>query len=189
MSPTITIETKSGRTVTVRGLQREDAPLLEAMFYRLSSETRWRRFFVPLDNLDRATVQREARRLATLDPAREVALLAFVDEGESQAAIAVARYVRTSAEPAAAEASIVVRDDFQNQGVGRQLFDLLVQTALVQGFAHLTLLTQADNLGVLALVQQLGIPYRAQFSDGLYEIDLQLQEGQLPHFVLRDRRT
>lgn len=182
MGASATLSTRDGRLLQVRHMRQADAALLERMFYRLSSQTRYQRFFVPLDTIDEARVQREATRLATINPATETALIALCDEAGREEAVAVARYILLTERPDSCEASIVIRDDFQRVGMGRQLFDLLVQAALVAGMRHMVMLTHADNLGMIKLVQGLGMPYQGRFSAGLYEIDLQLSESARPFF-------
>jgi GNAT superfamily N-acetyltransferase len=178
----VTLEARDGRVVHVRHMRDEDADLLERMFYRLSSETRYRRFFVPLDNIEPERLHRETARLAHIDPALETALLATVDEDGREEAIGVARYTCLADREDACEASIVLRDDFQGAGVGRQFFDLLVQVALAHGLRHMVLLTHADNAGMIALVHHLGLPYKGRYSSGLYEMDVQLADALTPYF-------
>lgn len=177
----VALHSRDGRSVQVRHMRADDAALLERMFYRLSSETRYRRFFVPLDSLEEERVQREAKRLARIDPSRETALIAVVEEEGREEAVAVARYTCLAEREDACEGSIVIRDDFQGVGIGRQLFDLLVQVALAHGLRHMVLLTHADNLGMIALVQGLGLPYKGHYSAGLYELDVLLSDAA-PYF-------
>ncbi len=177
----VTLATRDGRQVRVRHMRQQDADLLERMFFRLSSETRYRRFFVPLDNLEEERVHREAARLATIDPAMETALVGVISEEGREEAVAVARYTCLANREEACEGSIVIRDDFQGVGIGRQLFDLLVQVALAHGLRHMVLLTHADNSGMIALVQGLGVPYKGHYSAGLYEMDVQLTDAT-PYF-------
>lgn len=179
---TLGLLTNDGREVTVRHIRPEDGKLLAAMFWHLSSETRWRRFHVPLDHIDSDRVNHEAHRLAAIDHQREVALIALAKEAQQPISVAVARFARATPDETSAEASIVVRDDYQGAGLGAQLFDLLVQVAIAQGLRHLILLTHADNLGVIHMIRRLGIPYERNFSAGLYEIDLQLSDDQHPLF-------
>ena len=178
----VTLTTRDGRSVRVRHMRVDDSELLERMFYRLSSETRYRRFFVPLDNIDEERVHREAARLASIDPATETALIAVVDEDGQEEAVGVARYTCLSHREDACEASIVLRDDYHGVGIGRQLFDLLVQVALAHGLRHMVLLTHADNGGMIALVQGLGVPFKGRYSEGLYEMDVQLTDAVKPFF-------
>ncbi|HMQ33839.1 MAG TPA: GNAT family N-acetyltransferase [Chloroflexaceae bacterium] len=178
----VTLEARDGRSVRVRHMRVDDAALLERMFYRLSSETRYRRFFVPLDSIEEERVHREAARLATIDPTLETALIAVVDEEGREEAVGVARYTCLEERQDACEGSIVLRDDYQGAGIGRQLFDLLVQVALAHGLRHMVLLTHADNGGMIALVQGLGVPYKGRYSSGLYEMDVQLTDAAAPFF-------
>jgi GNAT superfamily N-acetyltransferase len=178
----IPLEVRDGREVQVRHMRHEDAELLERMFYRLSSETRWRRFFMPLDNIDSDQVRRETVRLATIHPDREVALLATSQEDGREEVVAVARYGRIGDNSECAEASIVVRDDYQSAGLGSQLFDLLVQVGLARGVHHMILLTHADNTGMIGLIHHLGLPYTGKYASGLYEIDVQLTDNEPPIF-------
>lgn len=178
----VTLQTRDGRRFVVRHIRPEDCTLLEAMFWQLSSETRWRRFFAPLDNVDPARVQHEAKRLAAINPQHEVALIALVEEEGQTAAVAVARYAGLLHERDCAETSIVVRDDYQHQGLGTQLFDLLVQVALARGLRHLVFLTHADNSGVIAMLQRSGLPFAGRFTSGTYEVDVQLVDGIEPVF-------
>ena len=178
----VQIQARDGRTVGVRHMRAKDAQLLERMFYKLSSETRYRRFFVPLDNVEEERVHTEAARLARIDPELETALIAVIEEEGREEAVAVARYTCLDDREDACEASIVIRDDFQGVGIGRQLFDLLVQVALAHGLRHMVLLTHADNSGMIALVHGLGLPFKGRYSAGLYEMDVQLSEGARPYF-------
>lgn len=178
----VMLQARGGRSVQVRHMRADDAALLERMFYRLSSETRWRRFFMPLDNIDADQVRRETVRLATIRPGREAALLATTLEDGHEEGVAVARYGRIGDDSECAEASIVVRDDFQGAGLGAQLFDLLVQVGLARGIHHIILLTHADNTGMIGLVHHLGLPYSGKYTSGLYEIDLRLADNEPPFF-------
>ena len=65
----IDVKARDGRALRVRHMRQEDAGLLERLFHRLSSETRYRRFFVPLDNIEEERLHNEATRLATINPA------------------------------------------------------------------------------------------------------------------------
>lgn len=185
----VALEARDGRAVRVRHMRTDDAELLERMFFRLSSETRYRRFFVPLDNIEEDRVHREAARLATIDPANETALVATIDEEGREECVAVARYTCLAHRDDTCEGSIVIRDDFQGVGIGRQLFDLLVQVALAHGLRHMVLLTHADNGGMIALVQGLGVPYKGRYSAGLYEMDVQLADGATPYFPFTTLET
>lgn len=171
---TVPLPTRDGRIVRVRHIRPDDAERLVELFWKLSSETRWRRFFVPCDNLDIDLVKRTAQRLATIDRTREVAFVGTVIEQGQEAIVAVARFASFRAGDELAEASLVVRDDYHGQGIGSQLFDLLIQAALARQLRRLLLLTQGDNKAILTMVRHSEVPYTSKVSEGLYEINLLL---------------
>ncbi len=173
---TITINLANGNSVQLRHLQPEDADLLDAMFWKLSSRTRYQRFFLPLDDLSPDYVHQQAKRLAQIDPEREAALIAIVDAEHGPEAVAVGRYARIEGDNDAAEGALVVRDDYQGLGLGSQIFDLLVQMAMAQGIKELCAVSHADNQGVLALIRQLGMPYESRVSQGLQEFHLRVRD-------------
>lgn len=170
-----TIVTRDGRTLRVRSLSASDAVLLERMFYRLSPETIYRRFFIAAEHASPELVHKSAKRLAAINPHREAALVALADEQGSEEAIAVARFARLPHNPKVAEASILVRDDYQGTGVGRKLLALLLSEARAAGLERLIFLTHADNTPMIRLAMGLGLPFQGRHADGLYEIHVLLE--------------
>ena len=170
-----TITTRDGRTLRVRGLSAPDAVLLERMFYRLSPQTIYRRFFIAAEHASPELVHKSAQRLAAINPQREAALVALADEQDGEEAVAVARFARLPHNPKVAEASILVRDDYQGTGVGRKLMELLIAEARKSGLERLILLTHADNTAMIRLATGLGLPFKGRHAEGLYEIHLLLQ--------------
>ncbi len=88
----------------------------------------------------------------------QAALIATVPEEGQERAVGVARMVRGSDDQAMAEVALVVRDDFQGEGLGTVLFDLLLQVALVQGIKRLCAVTLAENGAMRQLVRKAGLP-------------------------------
>lgn len=68
----------------------------------------------------------------------------------------------------------MVRDEWQEQGIGRALFDLLVQVALVQGLHRLYAIALRENRGMRRLIQNLGLPstHRSDGTETIYWIEL-----------------
>lgn len=78
--------------------------------------------------------------------------------------VGVARYVRSTSEPDAAEAAIAVVDDWQGRGVGRALLNRLATRARQEGVSRFTALVQADNQAALELIG--GVPLSSRSRDG-----------------------
>jgi GNAT superfamily N-acetyltransferase len=91
------------------------------------------------------------RRLVRVDHDLREAIVGVVG-GE---VIGVARYDRSPADPSTAELAIVVEDDWQGLGVGRQLLAELTRLAAQRGVAVLTATVQPDNERVLGLIRRL----------------------------------
>lgn len=178
----LTITTRDGRTLRVRSLAAADAELLERMFYRLSPESIYRRFFIAAEHASPELVHKSAQRLAAINPRREVALVALADEHGREESIAVARFARLPHNPKVAEASILVRDDYHGAGVGRKMVELLLAEARAVNLERLIFLTHADNTAMIRLATGLGLPFHGRHADGLYEIHLLLQPQATPVF-------
>jgi acetyltransferase len=117
------------------------------------------RFFRPLKDI--TTIWREAARVANGSPLRQAALLATTVEGGEERAVAIAELVHESGDRTAAEFALIVHDDYQREGVGRILSQLLVQVAMLRGVQTLRATMLAENLAIRKLVRDLGLPYSA----------------------------
>jgi acetyltransferase len=138
-------QAKDGTELHIRLLRPEDAPYLVELFKHMGPESRYLRFNLALTNPDPDLIWREARRLAQIDPEKDGAWLVFAERpGEDDMPVGGVRYMRTDADTA--EASLVVRDDMQNKGVGRALLDFLVDRAREAGLKKLTATIQRGNL-------------------------------------------
>lgn len=169
------VTTRSGQQVCVRHMQREDAPLFVDLFHRLSQRTRWLRFFssvgIPEDRL-----WDEAAELAEVEPLLEIALIATINTDGQEEAVGIAELIRDAPLADTAEVAIVIRDDFQREGIGRVIFDLLVQVALVQGIKQLYAITMPENFGMQKLARGVGLPTRSRTKEGETVITMYLQE-------------
>jgi acetyltransferase len=164
------VTTKSGRTVIARVISDADAPLLVDMYSRLSERTRWLRFSKPHGSKELAW--REAMRLIDRDGRGDTTLVGVVCEGGKERAVALIEIVRV--EETVAEIAAVVRDDYQNDGIGRALCWLAAQIAAARGIRTLQILTQAENRMVRWLVRSLGADYTAELQHGELTMTVQL---------------
>jgi GNAT superfamily N-acetyltransferase len=139
----------SGFDIVVRPVHRGDGPLLVEGFERLSRETRRLRFLGAKNTLT-AT---EVRHLTEIDHHDHEALAALGPDGRG---VGVARYVREPGNPHVAEAAIVVVDEWQRRGVGRQLISRLAQRAADEGIRCFTGIIADDNVAVVALLWSMG---------------------------------
>ena len=168
-------QTKSGQSLKIRHIKSSDAPLLTELFYRLSERTLSLRFATAVINVPLERVIQEASRLATLNPEEAVALIALEEDAQAvEHLVAVARLAGMTA--TTAEFALTVRDDFQGQGIGSYIFDLLVQVALARGLHTLTASVLAENTPMIKLIRRLGFPIHIDTHYGESDVTIYLQD-------------
>ncbi len=148
--------------VATRPVQPDDEARFLRLWPRLSTETRYRRFHSPVHRLPMDLVH----RLVHVDHCAREAVDALVGDE----VVGVARYDRSPTDPTEAEFAVVVEDDWQNVGLGRQLITELSRLAARRGVQVLTATVQADNERMVWLIRRL-LP-RATFTvdSGVYTV-------------------
>ena len=141
------------------GLEVSDGDALTRLFYRLSPESVYRRFFSPLSRPDQLRAS-----LARLDH-HDRAAVAAVEGGEI---VGVAQYSRA---PGArhADLAIVVADGWQRQGLGMRLVAALAERAAAEGIEGFAVDIQGDNYGAQRLFKRVAPGARLAFSAGVGE--------------------
>lgn len=138
---------RDGSQIVLRPVLPSDKEALEAGFARLSSESRYRRFFAPLQRLS-AT---DLRYLTEVDHHDHEAILGFDLEGRL---VGVARYVRVE-EPSEAEVAVVVADDWHGRGAATALLEALVERAREEGIERFVALILEENAEAIELFRNL----------------------------------
>ena len=124
--------------------------MLEDGLRHLSDESVHRRFLSPKRSFSRT----ELRYLTEVDGRDHVALVAEYPGEPVRRLIAVARFVRHAGSDAA-EAAIVVSDDWQRRGVGSLLAERLAARARRHGIRAFTATMASDNVPAHKLMQRL----------------------------------
>jgi len=137
-----------GSAVLIRQVRSADAPLLADGFARLSPQSRQLRFLRRKDELTPA----ELRYFTDVDHHDHEALGALDQAGGR--GVGVARYVRDTGDPRAAEIAVTVVDDWQGRGLGSELLAQLADRARAAGIRRFTALVSADNAAMTALLRR-----------------------------------
>ena len=138
---------RDGSAVLIRPVQSADAPLLADGFARLSAQSRQMRFLTKKKELSPA----ELRYFTNVDHHDHEALGAL-DDADGRG-VGIARYVRDTEDPQAAEIAVTIIDDWQGRGLGTELLAQLSDRARQEGIRRFTALVAADNAAVAALLQ------------------------------------
>jgi GNAT superfamily N-acetyltransferase len=141
----------SGRAVSVRPVQPDDAPAVQAFVRALSPQSRLRRFFSPIRELAPSALA----RLTCVDGRRDQVLLAFAGPPDGGTLVAIGQYAGLP-DAGACEVAVVVADRWQGQGLGRVLMTELVARARRAGYTRVEGDVLADNRPMLTLARRCG---------------------------------
>jgi GNAT superfamily N-acetyltransferase len=126
-----------GTAGVVREIQKDDVERLRRLFYRLSAETVYWRFFTPVQDPPEEVLE----HLALVDHQLREAIVAQIDEE----VVGVARYDR-AAGTHEADTAILVEDTWQGRGLGKELLRRLAEVAARRGIRTFTALILGENL-------------------------------------------
>ncbi|MEZ4516526.1 MAG: GNAT family N-acetyltransferase [Chloroflexota bacterium] len=159
--------------ISVRPMQRDDAPYLIEIFGGLGEDSRYRRFNQWLANIDDDRIWLEAERIAQSTVGTGCGLLAFADLPEIEnTPVGGVRYIRTNSEEA--ELAVSVTDEFQGLGIGTQLVQIIIEEARKEGIKRLIGVLQVDNAPIWGLMRKL---------DDFYEVS-RVQDGTTTYVTI-----
>ena len=144
------VVTRDGSKLLMRPIEATDKDALADGFDRLSDESRYRRFFAPLNRLS----PMDLRYLTEVDHHDHEAIIAF--EPDTGATVGVARFVR-SATPHVAEVAVTVVDDWQGHGVATAMLETLVERAREEGITHFVAVILEQNAAAIELFEHLAV--------------------------------
>jgi acetyltransferase len=165
-----------GRTVTVRPIRPDDAPLVREFLNELSGESRYMRFqkwvHAPSDKL--------VHFLTDIDYDRHMALVCTARHGEREEIIGEARYV-SELSGGTCELGIVVADAWRKSGVAGLLMEALIHAAKERGLARMEGFVLSANAEMLRFVRALGFTAEPAPQDRtLTRISKRLQDASAP---------
>jgi len=163
----IEIRLKDGTPVLIRLLCQDDKEELKIGFDKLSTKSKYCRFFVPISSLSNS----QLKHLTEMDNKNHLALCAYVVGQDGMFGIGVARYIRIEDEPESAEFALTIIDDYQSRGLGTELLNLLIHSARKNGIRKFIGYMLAENSSMLQILKHLGAQIRRE--DGpIQRVDL-----------------
>ncbi len=169
---------RDGTVVTIRPVQPDDGPRLQALVRRLSPESRFLRFMEYVKELSPA----QAARLTDLDYHQRMALAAVIEQGGEERVIAVARYAAPAGnDPGRAEVGVVVEDAYQGLGLGSHLLAQLTTYARQHGIHTFTATIYPTNERILKFIRSSRLAYQRRFVEGAWEVTISLSASDSAH--------
>ncbi|TAG48137.1 MAG: bifunctional acyl-CoA synthetase/GNAT family N-acetyltransferase [Betaproteobacteria bacterium] len=146
-----TVSLKTGESILIRPIQPEDADREREFVSRLSPETLYFRFMMPVKELSAAMIE----RFTQIDYGRELALVAVSGSGAQSAIQGVARITPTT-HPDRCEFAIVVEEAMQGTGLARQLMNRLIDAARQRGYREMEGAVLRENPRMLKFCEAMG---------------------------------
>ncbi|MHB8780727.1 MAG: GNAT family N-acetyltransferase [Candidatus Geothermincolia bacterium] len=160
-------ETKQGSEYLLRPVKISDEPGIKDFFYSLSDECMRRRFVSQRMDMPHDRLQ----EFVIIDYSREMVILATVQEGDSEIVAGLGQY-SINQDLHTAEVAFVVRDRYQNDGIGWELLNYLTHLARRQGLIGFTAEVLAENKPMLHLFNKMGFDMERGLESGLYYLKM-----------------
>lgn len=159
--------------LAVRRATPEDAPAVAEMLGRLSSETRYLRYWTgrPLSG---EHGRREAERITGLRAPHAFSLLATAPVEGREEVVGIAELVRDQQVLAVGEMALIVRDDWHGRGVGKMLTTLLLRIARAHAMRTVRGFCLPENRAMARLIRSLGEPHQMATRSGETEFAFDL---------------
>ena len=165
---------RDGAQVTIRPIRPEDEPGMVHFHESLSERSVYYRYF-HLMNLEQRVQHDRLVRTCFIDYDREMALVAEhrnPQTGEPEI-LAVARMTKIHGVNEA-EVAIVVADQWQGRGLGRELLARLLIVGSDEKLNRLTAEILPDNTGILRICQKLGFTLKHSMDDEVVRAEFTL---------------
>ncbi|MGH9849558.1 MAG: GNAT family N-acetyltransferase [Blastocatellia bacterium] len=120
---------RDGTPVRIRPLLAEDKAELARAFERLSTQSRYQRFFSPVRELS----PQRLSYLTEIDYVNHFAWGAFALAEADAPLVGVARFIRLRDEPHSADTAVAVIDEYHRRGLGQFLMRALAEVAVESG--------------------------------------------------------
>ena len=148
-----------------RPIKATDETMLRNLFYSLSDETVYLRFFGPIRSMPHYRLQ----SFVNVDYIERMAIVGILKNGEKEEIVAVGRYT-VDKKTNMAESSFVVHDNWQNNGIGTFLLDYLIEIAKENRILGLTAYVLGMNRCMLHVFHKVDYKVESKFEYGSYEI-------------------
>ena len=157
-----------GVRITFRPIKTTDEEMLRDLFYRLSPQTVYQRFFRSLKSMP----HRDLVHFVHVDFANEMAIVGVVedpDKPERGRIVCVGRYYVNRASNIA-EVSYLVDDQYQRRGIGTYLVRYLARIARENGIGGFEAEILPDNAPAMKVLSKLGLPVETVLAEGNYTL-------------------
>ncbi len=166
--------TKDGEEIFFRPVRISDEPLLKEFIYSLSDRSMHRRFITLRKDMHHDRLQ----EFVIIDHTKKTVILAMSQQGRKEILVGVGEYVITE-EAHTADVAFMVRDEYQNRGIGSELLHYLTYLAKRQGLLGFTAAVIMENEPMLHVFWKLGADIETVIDTGVLELTMIFLEKNL----------
>ncbi|MDD5448688.1 MAG: GNAT family N-acetyltransferase [Actinomycetota bacterium] len=161
--------TKTGLEIFLRPVKISDEHLLKDFFYSLSDRTLFRRFISRRLDMHHERLQ----DFIAVDFSKRIIMLALLLEGEKEEVIGMGE-IDIDKETLTGEVALVVKDEYQNMGVGTELLSYLTSIAKSRGLLAFTAEVALEN-NVMLHVFEKAFRVEKKVDDGMYFLKMDFE--------------
>jgi acetyl coenzyme A synthetase (ADP forming)-like protein len=158
---------RTGATVRLRPIRRDDAAAVESLHARLSPQSLYFRFL----GIPKGNPAERAAWICNVDGLDQVGLVAESRER----IVAVAGYYRDPRRPETAEVAFTVDDAVQGQGIGTRLLERLAEIARARGITVFVADVHAENRRMLEVFRNCGFAVEQRVEQGVVRVAISLE--------------
>ena len=166
--------TKSGRNYTVRMATGQDLPLLADLLTGLSADSRFLRFLSPVPAFTPERAEHIVRKLWLANSWPTQVLLATVLEEAVEKVVGLGELHINPQNAASADFALLVRDEWQGQGIGSLLLDRLTALAARRDITTLRSEIHPYNRAMRKVLSRQSLPVNFKFENGTMEVEINL---------------
>jgi len=152
-----------GTQINFRSVRLTDEPLMKDLLYNLSRDTLYYRFMSRMKWVPRKQIQ----EFVYVDHRSHISIVGTLPEAHGECIIALAGYyldTRTNR----AEIAFIVKDQWQNRGIGSFMLRYLTSIAKQNGIAGFTAEVLQDNRPMQTVFQQSDLKVKRTLTDGVF---------------------
>jgi acyl-CoA hydrolase/GNAT superfamily N-acetyltransferase len=159
-----------GNQVNFRPVHITDEPRMRDILYALSQVTHYYRFMTR----SRRFGHKQIQNFVYIDHRKDVAIVGTVPEAHGEDIIAVGRYYLDE-KTNRAEVAFVIRDEWQNRGIGTFLFKHLTTIAKRNGISGFTAEVLRDNKRMRAIFNNCGYKVKSHREMDMYSFQIDFE--------------
>ncbi len=167
---------QDGKQITIRPIHPEDEPLMIKFHGTLSDRSVHLRYMQPLMLSQRVAHERMAR-ICHCDYDREMTLVAEYKDEKGERSIFGASRMNKLHGLNEARFSVLISDQFQGQGLGKEMVRRMVDVAKREGLEELSAFITPDNRPMQQIAKDLGFSVKPADDKGLLEITMEMSES------------